>query len=151
MRSDDPNAPKFPEPEAELPDGSPPTEAEVLAILAPVAKRIADVLERPGAGRAAIVDVLRSSQGAVELLAAAFDSGRADVAREGILRAGGALPAAPVAPDWSDIEADGEKRAVAAETSICGACVHRAVCRARPPAEMLVVVSRCIAFRNDEG
>jgi hypothetical protein len=56
---------------------------------------------------------------------------------------------APGAPDWSDVEAEGERRAIVAEESICSGCIHAAVCRARPPAEMLVVVRRCIAFRAE--
>lgn len=131
-------------------DGGPPTEAEVLAILAPVARRLADTIARPGAGRGALIEVLRGDQGAVELLAAAFESGREDAAREVILRAPSATSAAPVEPDWSDVESAGERGAIAREESICGACVHAAVCRARPPAEMLIVIRRCIAFRRED-
>lgn len=135
---------------AEGQDGAPPSEAEVLAILAPVARRIADAIDRPGAGRAAIVEALRSDQGAVELLAAAFDSGKADAARTAVLRAPHTSPAGPpAAPDWSDVEAEGERRALAIEESICSACLHAPVCRGRPPIEMLVVVRRCIAFRTE--
>jgi hypothetical protein len=75
------------------------------------------------------------------------------MAREAIVRApaaGGGGSAAPEAPDWSDVESEGERRMLFSESSICAACMHAAVCKARPPVEMLVVIRRCIAFRRED-
>lgn len=123
------------------------TEAEVLGLLAPIASRLASALGRVPGVKAEVLEVLRGDRGAVELMAAAFDSGREEAKRElemSILR--GADPTASGEPDWSDVESPGERKVIAREQSICGRCIHVDVCRFAPPAEMLVVIRRCAAF-----
>jgi hypothetical protein len=122
------------------------TEAEVLAYLAPVARRLADALgARPGL-KSEILDLLRSDEGAVELLAAAFDSGVRDATTRSAVAFESASGGKAVLPDWSDVEDMGERLAIHREESICENCSHVAVCRAVPPDDMLVSVRRCLRY-----
>lgn len=128
-----------------------PTEAEVLAHLTVVAHRVAVRIaeelpeeERPRA-IAAAEEVLVSDEGARELLGAAFAEGRADALR-GALQRG----EVPDAPDWSDVESLGERRAIAREEHICGSCQAADVCAiaaATRQLEALVVLRRCDRHR----
>lgn len=137
------------EPEKD-PEGE-PTEGEVLAHLAlvahRVAKRIVEVVpeaEREAAAKAA-EEVLLDDEGARELLGAAFEEGRADALR-GALRRG----EVPDAPDWSDVESLGERRAIAREEHICSTCSASDVCAiaaAMRQVEALVVLRRCDRHR----
>lgn len=124
------------------------TEEEVLGHLTHVAHRVAKRLAEllPDSQRAeaaeAAAEILTSDEGARELLAAAYDEGRASVALSGGV--GG------VAPDWSDIERGGERRAIAREEHICGTCSARDVCAvavAMKQIEALVVLQRCDRHR----
>lgn len=124
-----------------------PTEEQVLAHLTVVAHRVAlSVAEglpeelRPAA-TASAERVLLDDEGARELLGAAFEEGRADA-----LRAALHSGTVPDAPDWSDVESPGERRAVAREEHVCGTCSHADVCAialAIRQVEALVVIRRC--------
>lgn len=128
-----------------------PTEAEVLAHLAVVAHRVALRIteelpeqERERAAKAA-AEVLLDDEGARELLGAAFAEGRADALR-GTVHSG----KVPSAPDFSDIESEGERRAIAREEHVCNSCSARDVCAislAMSQVEALVVLSRCDRHR----
>ncbi len=124
------------------------TEAEVVAHMTVVAHRVAtriaetigDPAER-AAAVAAAEQVLLEDDGARELLAAAFEEGRSDVIR-GALASG----RVPDAPDWSDVESIGERRAIAREDSICGTCSRSDICAialAVRQLDALVVLRRC--------
>jgi len=124
-----------------------PTEAEVLAHLTVVAHRVATRVAEtlPEAQRADAIKaaeaVLLDDEGARELMGAAFDEGRAD-ALAGALRRG----KVPDAPDWSDIDAVGERRAIAREEHVCNTCSHSSVCavaQAMRSTQLLVVLRRC--------
>lgn len=128
-----------------------PTEAVVLAHLAVVAHRVAlRIAENvPEPERAAAVkaaeEVILDDEGARELLGAAFEEGRADALR-GALRSG----KVPDAPDWSDVESIGERRAIAREEHVCGTCSASDVCAiagAMRQVEALVVLRRCDRHR----
>jgi hypothetical protein len=122
-----------------------PSEAEVLAIVRPLAAQVAQELSGGGSIEAALVRVLLADEtGGVELLRAAHESGRQDAILSIASRAG-----AEVAPDWSDVESMGERTAIAREDGICNRCSLARVCvvaRSAPP-ELLLVVLRCGAFR----
>lgn len=128
-----------------------PTEAEVIAHLAVVAHRVAVRIaeslpeqERPAAIEAA-EQVLLDDEGARDLLAAAFDEGRADALR-GALASG----KVPDAPDFTDIESIGERRVIAREENVCGSCSASDVCAVAIAArslEALVVIRRCEKHR----
>lgn len=123
------------------PNSPPPSDSEVLAALAPVAHRLskAAILDKR-----AVLAVLESDEAARELLAAAFSEGEASGKRTA---AGVTIAGRPTeAPDWSDIDSHGERLTLAREMSLCHRCIHGGVCRVAPPAEMLVVISRCAAF-----
>lgn len=123
------------------------TDEEVLAILAPVASRLAASIGRVPGVRAEVLEVLRQDDtGARELLAAAFDSGREEAMRSALTRPEVGLGEGGE-PDWSDVESVGERKALHVEQNICSRCSHVSVCRWTPPPEMLVVIRRCAAFR----
>lgn len=123
------------------PKAPPPTDTEVLAALAPVANRIAKAAITD---KRAVLQVLEGDEAARELLAAAFAEGEASGKRAA---AGVTIAGRPTeAPDWADIESHGERLVLAREMSLCSRCLHGGVCRVAPPAEMLVVISRCAAF-----
>jgi hypothetical protein len=122
------------------------TDAEVMAALEPTARRLAAAFGLPDAS-GEVLAAITADEAAVELLRAAFESGKMEaasaIATRGI--------AEDQAPDWSDIDSLGERRAIAREDSACGRCSHATVCavaRAAPP-ELLIVVSRCLSFRPD--
>lgn len=127
------------------------TEEEVLSYLTTVvhrvAVRIAETIEDPeerARATSAAEEVLLEDEGARDLLAAAFEEGRADVVR-GALASG----SVPSAPDWSDVESGGERRAIAREEHICGACSHSGVCAiagAAQQVQALLVIRRCDRF-----
>jgi len=131
------------EPEAEQEEAE-LTDAEVMSLLTPTAERLARLFGVPDAS-GEVLAAITADEAAVELLRAAMESGRMD-AVAGMAMRGGGMPA----PDWSDVEALGERRAIAREESACARCANSAVCvvaRSAPP-ELLVVVARCLAFRE---
>jgi hypothetical protein len=133
------------------PEEQGPTESEVLEHMGVVAHRVAKAIaeglpeSERAAGIAAAERVLLDDEGARELLAAAFAEGRADALR-GALRRG----EVPDAPDWSDVESVGERRAIAREENICATCSASDVCAiaaAIRHVEALVVLRRCDRHR----
>ena len=124
-----------------------PSEAEVLAYLKTVVRRIAVRIaselpeDQRGAALAAAEEELQGDEGARELLAVAFEEGRSDAVSSALLAG-----KTPAAPDWSDIENVGERRAIAREEHSCNTCSHSPVCavaQAVRAAQMLVAVRRC--------
>lgn len=123
---------------------APLSEAQVLEVLQPTAARLAAILGLPDAAGEVLLTI-RADDAAVELLRAAFESGRAESAAAIALRGDGSP-----APDYSDVESLGERRMIAREDSACSSCVNASICvvaRAAPP-ELLVVISRCLAHRT---
>jgi hypothetical protein len=123
-----------------------PSEAEVIAIVAELAKKVVRAISAGGSIEESVVRVLLDDQtGGVELMRAAFDSGREDAITSIAGRAGD-----DGAPDWSDVEGMGERAAIAREDGICGRCDRLRVCVVprSAPAELFLVVRRCAAFRD---
>ncbi len=124
------------------------TDEQIIGILAPVAARIANTLAAGGGSdRGTILEMLRTDESAAHLLAAAFESGKAEVARDIVINPQG-VTISKAAPDWTDVESTGERKARHREESICARCIHSGVCRVATaaPIEMLVTVRRCLAF-----
>jgi len=129
-----------------------PSEDEVLAHLAVVvhrvAKRVAEQTpeEMREAALAAAEEVLLDDEGARELLGAAFEEGRKDALATALREGAGEQ----IAPDWSDVESLGERKAIVREESACGSCSVSDVCavaRAARTIEALIVIRRCDRHR----
>jgi hypothetical protein len=111
-------------------------------VVSRIATRLAELVpeESRSAARDVLNDELFGDEGARELLGAAYNEGRADA------RKSAALSGEGCAPDWSDVESLGERRAIATEETACSSCSHAPVCAIRHAAEQLgalVLIQRC--------
>ena len=120
-------------------------EAVVLEAVASSTQRIVERLvasgmpQSPEELKAKLQELLLGEEGPATLLGAAFEAGK----EQGL----GENPAKRH-PRWEDVKTLGEQKARHREENLCGQCANHVVCvvARSTPAELMVVVSRCLSF-----
>lgn len=132
------------------------SEEEAQALLDAVSTSVIERVIESGAMippeiiRRALAEALTEHDSAgFALMTSAFFEGREDAVREMLLKG----EPDPADPGWGDVEGGGLRKSVHREMQICGRCSFEPMCivaRTIPP-EMLIVVSRCLAFVPRSG